>query len=367
MSEAPSDEQLRRALNKGDVEGPAKKAKRPRRPKRKPGKKLEPEVVRVDDSEPEPMADEAEAQAPAAAPEPEPEPEHDEEAELRAQEMDELRRQLADMRDQMEAMSAAKDQIEGVAEKFTGMEDRMGNLLQLSELLSIQYNPFLEDTEEQVFEGRHEADALIQGLREKKRGNRPPRPGSELVRPDRDEPVPLDAPDPDDPFEDIEPEAPATPEAPSTPPAPAPAGPAMPAPPERAPTPSYQPPAMPTYTPPPRAPVAPVGRSREAYLALCWLEHLAENAPEGASHLLLDHYRRLGWVGEDDYTWLSVLAHSVSVPTQVAWSDFELKGPEMARFHRENMTFLDRLFHQGFEERDPGRWQDQARRWLEGQ
>ena len=360
MSEAPSDEQLRRALQDDEAAKPAKtaKPKRPKRPRRKG--KLKPEVVRVDESEPDEGEPDAHEDAPdtepapeAAPPEPAPptEPKLDEDAEMRAQEMDELRRQLADMRDQMEAMSAAKDQIEGVAEKFTGMEDRMGNLLQLSELLSIQYNPFLEDAEDQVFEGRHDADELIQSLREKKRDRRP---GSEVVRPDRDEPVPLESP-----AEESEAPPDASPDvarrpAPETSPQPKPA-------------PTYAPPPMPTFVPAAHAPVAPVGRSREAYLALCWLEHLAETAPDGATHLLLDHYRRLGWVGEDDYTWLSVLAHSVSVPTEVAWSDFQLTGPEMARFHRENMTFLDRLFHHGFEERDPGRWQDQARRWLEGQ
>ncbi|MGB1586717.1 MAG: FlaD/FlaE family flagellar protein [Thermoplasmatota archaeon] len=363
MSEAPSDEQLRRALKDDAAAKPAKKAKpkRGRRPRRK-GKAEAKQAEEPTPPAPEPESESAppepagdptpEAPRPEDAPEmpeaPE-EPESDAEAELRAQEMDELRRQLADMRDQMEAMSAAKDQIEGVAQKFNGMEDRMGNLLQLSELLSIQYNPFLEDTEEQVFEGRHEADELIQSLREKKRDRRP---GSEVVRPDLDTPVPLDA----------EPEAAPVPD---EPPAESPAQ--APAPhPEPAEVPTYQPPPPARYVPAPQPPVAPVGRSREAYLALCWLEHLTENAPEGAAHLLLDHYRRLGWVGEDDYTWLSVLAHSVSVPTEIAWSDFELSGPDMARFHRENMTFLDRLFHQGFEERDPGRWQHQARRWLGG-
>ena len=76
MSEAPSDEQLRRALQDDEAAKPAKtaKPKRPKRPRRKG--KLKPEVVRVDESEPdESEPDEGEPDAHEDAPDTEPAPE----------------------------------------------------------------------------------------------------------------------------------------------------------------------------------------------------------------------------------------------------------------------------------------------------
>ncbi len=331
----------------------------------------------------------------------------------------ELQEQLTELTHKLEGLSHPEGG--DVDERFQGMEERMKSLLQLSEILSVRYNPFLEEEEASIYDDQDIDQFLPESMRGQGLGARAPR-GAEVVPIEPDPDVPLgpanvahaeaigealgklspgqeelegETQAPDDLEVELEEEPLPEPEPhlePIPPPARAPGPPApkaAPAPepplpkpiPKRAPEPPtpapVAPPAQrpapesaataPAHPSPAPAPIATPATPfrpappRSAYFALCWFERLASAGDPAEIHLFLDHYERLGWIPADDRGWLRELAIGIAPRrADLSWDDLQLTGPDLARLHREHLRLLERLFHTGLVDDSPDAWERQA-------
>jgi hypothetical protein len=229
----------------------------------------------------------------------------------------------------------------------------MQDLRGLSELLSVQYNPFLE-AQESSPEARHTASELILRHRttpadplEAEPGN----PGAGSKTPHQAGPAPED------------PSTVASSHASGTDPAPArpstrpttgdvahsdPAAPSI-----SHGAPSALPPIA--ETPPSGdlslygrglfSPSRPAGGPRETFLAIHWFTYLAEGTDPSIIFVYLDYYRAAGWFGETEFSWLENLARGLARRRAgAAWSDYGLDAKRLAQSHLRNLRVLDKLF-----------------------
>ncbi|HUR64295.1 MAG TPA: hypothetical protein VM241_07430 [Candidatus Thermoplasmatota archaeon] len=204
----------------------------------------------------------------------------------------------------------------------------------LSELLSVQYNPFLE-AEEASPEARHTASEFVRRL-------------GVPNNLDADAAAPPTAPTPE-------------PEAAPLPAAPAPhangvAKERTPFPPVAAAAPAnggapvlHEPAASPhdasLYGRGLFSPSRPIGGPRESFLAIHWFTYLAEGTDPSVIFVYLDYYRAAGWFGDAEFSWLESLAHGLARRRPgAAWSDYGLDARRLAHSHLRNLRVLDKLF-----------------------
>ncbi len=114
--------------------------------------------------------------------------------------IDELKGQVSDL---SKGLEAEREQLRSVDEKVASVEDRLKSLMKLSELLSVRYNPFLEESEGALFDERYSPDDLVARLAggDARLGARPDSPPPDAMEPSR-QPAPSAAPPPgpDDKF-----------------------------------------------------------------------------------------------------------------------------------------------------------------------
>ncbi len=362
---------------------------------------------------------------PVVAPSPPPEPSLPPEP-LPDPRVGELQDQVTQLTQRLEGL--AKPEGGNVDERFEGMEERMKSLLQLSEILSVRYNPFLEEEEPALYDDHSPEQFLPESPGTAGPGSRPPTarkrvksPHPEPRVPEGAEVVPME-PDPDVPMgpanvahaDDVDaamawlgpPEAPVV-EAivelddevsgpspapveeaavPRPPPVSATLPPAVSSPDKHddaprldtPPRPATERPAWPAHAgtaaaprgvPPGPTPVnaARPAPPRSAYFALCWFERLAAAGDPSEIHLFLDHYERLGWIPEGDRAWMRQLALGIAPPREdLSWDDLGLTGPDLARLHRDHLRLLEKLFRTGLAEDSPEAWERQADHLLGG-
>lgn len=260
-----------------------------------------------------------------------------------------------------------QDRIASIEERLKGLQ----NMQDLSELLSVKYNPFLDLEEDQPFEerlGPRDVLAGELGLREKRNGSRP-RPGRSQPEEPRAPPAPVvpepaPAPplaSPQEPISHPDPIAPAPP-APKV--APSGTNGAVP------PTESSPGPAITGFrtadmadmhydertTPPPsedafgrtmfRSPRTHSGGggAREAFLAMHWFTYLSEGTDPAIIFQYLDYYHFVGWLDDESHSWLCRLAQGVAKRKKDAtWNDFGMDLKRLSANHLRNLRFLDKL------------------------
>jgi hypothetical protein len=199
---------------------------------------------------------------------------------------------------------------------------KLHDLRDLSEIISVQYNPFLA-AEETSPEERHTAADLLMRRLGVRSEERVPEAAEALPLPEAEPmPVRLPAPVPEpEPIHEHD-EAPA-------PPAPAP---------------------MPVAEPAPAegrlfSVVRPVGGPRETFLAIHWFTYLAEGTDPSVIFCYLDHYRETGWFGPAEHHWLEGLARGLATRKQGAtWADYGLDARRLAANHLRNLRVLDKIF-----------------------
>lgn len=80
-------------------------------------------------------------------------------------------------------------------------------------------------------------------------------------------------------------------------------------------------------------------------VALAFLRRLARRIRVGAVPLVLDYYRRLGWIPAEEYGWMCELASGVTKGTQPAtWRMVKVEAAELAAVHRDSYRRLKELF-----------------------
>ncbi|MHB1262509.1 MAG: FlaD/FlaE family flagellar protein [Thermoplasmatota archaeon] len=93
------------------------------------------------------------------------------------------------------------------------------------------------------------------------------------------------------------------------------------------------------------APSRPVGGPRETFLAIHWYTYLAEGTDPSIIYLYLDYYQNAGWFGAAEFAWLEQLARGLAVRRPGAkWSDYGLDSRRLAQSHLRNLRVLDKLF-----------------------
>lgn len=199
----------------------------------------------------------------------------------------------------------------------------MQDLRGLSELLSVQYNPFLE-ADEASPEARHTASALLSHQLGAPAGQ--PEEGSAAPEPARHGPeASPDAAHPHAP-------APAAPQVAAVPPAPR----------------AIEPVAdndQSLYGRGLFTPGRPAGGPRETFLAIHWFTYLAEGTDPSIIFVYLDYYHAAGWFGESEFSWLETLARGLARRREGAsWSDYGLDARRLAQSHLRNLRVLDKLF-----------------------
>jgi len=269
---------------------------------------------------------------------------------------------------------------------LAGLQD----LRDLSEILSVQYNPFLAAEETSPEERHSAADLLMRrlGIRDApSRPARPPRPAprnaspaasaadeeTEVEEPEEDEPTkkaaapaaPAPSPVPPPmpaaappvlavPAKAAAPPVPVAVDTPAVPmPSPGPAPAPLPVPAATTPRPASLPdphamPALPPTMPGPGGLFAgprAVGGPRETFLAIHWFTYLAEGTDPSVIFLYLDYYRDAGWFGPAEHQWLEGLAKGLATRREKAnWSDYGLDARRLAQVHLRNLRVLDKLF-----------------------
>ncbi|MCA1811611.1 MAG: hypothetical protein LC623_06330, partial [Halobacteriales archaeon] len=211
-----------------------------------------------------------------------------------------------------------------VGDRLNHLESALASvkdLRDLSELLSIQYNPFLE-AEEQAPEERHTAADLLT----RKFG---PHPEESAAREPPAQPEAAPAPKPQD---------------------------AAPAPHPEARPPAAVPPMDATANGASDLPHLfgrrgmfadgrPVGGPRETFLAIHWFTYLAQGTDPSIIFLYLDYYHAAGWFGPAEHHWLEGLARGLATPrTGTTWASYGLDARRLAESHLRNLRVLDKLF-----------------------
>ena len=87
-----------------------------------------------------------------------------------------------------------------------------------------------------------------------------------------------------------------------------------------------------------------LGGPREAYLAMNWFTYLSQGTDSAVIFLYLDYYRYAGWIDEDSHAWLHRLAEGVGTPRPGSkWEDFGMEAKRLTECHLRNLKFLDKL------------------------
>lgn len=254
------------------------------------------------------------------------------------------------------SVDSERDTMKGFTDKVGRMEERMKFLLNLSEVLSMNYNPFL---------GHEEAEPFAGGANMTR-----PTPGNgngvrEIVPvvPEDDAPVALAVPGiaPAQPAPaDAAAPAPAPPSLgldallPPSDPSPGSAGPA-PAASALAPALSFPPmpplmkaPSVPVsgmWKGPPGVPVAEMSAQglRESYVTLQWFEYMLQTVEPQDLHRFIDYYREVGWIGEEVHQWMRNLAQGIAPRDESAPPSRVVDPKELVHIHMTSLRFLDYL------------------------
>ncbi len=266
-----------------------------------------------------------------------------------------------------------KKRLEELEKRLAGLKD----VKDLSEVLSVKYNPFLDIDEDPVFEGKYSAGDLVQA---QKRGPKKPLwAQSGYVENWQDDlPPPVGAQ-----AQAAQPQAPAP-----QPQAPVQQAPMAPQAPSYSGTPNIQifngsdgrerrrddrddEPEQrerkgPYFEDKPERRVSadeaaerrkaalesePViykqkkaANPRESFLAMHWFTYLSEGTSPSIIFLYLDYYKYVGWIDDETHDWLSKLAEGVASRKKGAsWEDFGLDVNKLAGSHMRNLRFIDKL------------------------
>ncbi len=251
--------------------------------------------------------------------------------------------QLDALREEMASLKEAFEKSETmVAQHLATLTENLDDVHTLSELLSVRYNPFLDDAEPAVFDdvARRDVASLLQSIR------RPDETAPAKPKPNMPSWDELPPPSPEDlgdpvpvhdvsrhPWPDHDRRRPA-PEA-------------------GKPTRDHEPLKVDV----PRTMAEShsfIGAPRPTFMALSWIDELQEKMPPEAIFLCLDYYRDIGWLEQSAYDWLCVLAAgSVDRDPHATWSNLGLSPRRLTSVHQANLVFLNNLFNErlGPEER----------------
>ena len=253
----------------------------------------------------------------------------------------------------------------------------LADLRDMSELLSVRYNPFLEKNDISPEERHTASDYLRAQLGHGTQANPQAPAANERAGAVPAHPTPPLATHPGSAPPAAPIVAPPMPEAALAAPAPpssrvqgiavdsdTPVGtwiPAVPVPSEARPAPAPLP-VMPILSPPPVvdqpfgaggmrdepaffATSRAAGGPREAFLAIHWFTYLSQGTDPSVIFAYLDYYRSNHWLTTHQHTWLESLASGLAHrKTNAQWSDYGLSVERLAQNHLRNLRFLDKLF-----------------------
>jgi len=101
-------------------------------------------------------------------------------------------------------------------------------------------------------------------------------------------------------------------------------------------------------------------------MLLRWMERLAEGADPAVVHLFLEHYRRMGWIGDEAHAWFRAVAEGFAAPIEGAtWRTFGLDGRRLLRLHKASLRFLELFFRGNLPPNEVGRLQSLVDRMME--
>ena len=253
-------------------------------------------------------------------------------------------------------LEAEREGLKASLSKVDTIEGRMQSLQHLSELISVRYNPFLEDSEGALSDGRRASDLLPN--RRNAPNHVPHSPLAEIVplapppAAPTTEDAALDVPSYVEPA--VPSHVPARQELPLAPPTPT-----VQAPPAQKPAPARNHPAphpvrsVPaiSYRQAGPQPVSHhafppnVQNPREAFLILEWFEYLIKRLPAREIPKLIDYYHEIAWIDPSLHAWLLAMAEGIAGPrTPEGDAAFRKEAPRrLVKIHKATLRFLDLL------------------------
>lgn len=303
-------------------------------------------------------------------------------------------KQLSDkvskLTDALSEMEGDRESLRSVSEQFSSMQENLKSLQHLSELLSLRYNPFLEEEEAAIFDGdRNDPQSMIRRMEEggkkgdagKKQGalsatelqEGPAGPPAAAHRNAAGEDAKDDASDDPETTREVDLGGGRSALAPTGPGrgdqaegGGAAAGATDAATDET---------RGPRQRPPPRprpmheeatrlAPTSAVGAApeegrelyvgpsrtasfgvRETFLVMTWFEHLIGKKDPAVLYVYLDYYHEIGWLSSEAHGWMVQLARGVGQRQEGAdWAGFGLKPTDLMKTHMASLRFFDFLF-----------------------